>query len=148
MPELNFYDALMRLYRGVSAMQNREIRNNQYTDISVSELTILRFIASQSAPTMSEIAARLQVTQGTLTVAMNRLVKKGYVDRYRMEQDRRIVRTVLTDMGYGALKEEERFRMRLQEQYKQALGEERAKELVSMLRQLDQYLRDQEDMKE
>jgi len=148
MPELNFYDTLMRLYRGVSAMQNREIRNNQYTDISVSELTILRFIASQNAPTMSEIAARLQVTQGTLTVAMNRLVKKGYVDRYRMEQDRRIVRTVLTDMGYGALKEEERFRMQLQEQYKKALGEERARTLVGMLRELDQYLRDQEDMKE
>lgn len=148
MPELNFYDALMRLYRGVSAMQNREIRNNQYTDISVSELTILRFIASQSAPTMSEIAAKLQVTQGTLTVAMNRLVKKGYVERYRMEQDRRIVRTVLTDMGYGALKEEERFRMRLQEQYKKALGEDRAKALVSMLRELDQYLRDQEDLRE
>lgn len=148
MPELNFYDTLMRLYRGVSAMQNREIRNNQYTDISVSELTILRFIASQNAPTMSEIAARLQVTQGTLTVAMNRLVKKGYVDRYRMEQDRRIVRTVLTDMGNGALKEEERFRMQLQEQYKKALGEERARTLVGMLRELDQYLRDQEDMKE
>ena len=148
MPELNFYDALMRLYRGVSAMQNREIRNNQYTDISVSELTIMRFIASQSAPTMSEIAAKLQVTQGTLTVAMNRLVKKGYVDRYRMEQDRRIVRTVLTDMGYGALKEEERFRKRLQQLHKEALGEERAKEFVSMLRELDHYLRDQEDMKE
>ena len=148
MPELNFYDALMRLYRGVSAMQNRDIRNNQYTDISVSELTILRFIASQSAPTMSEIAAKLQVTQGTLTVAMNRPVKKGYVAMYRMEQDRRIVRTVLTDMGHGALKEEERFRMQLQEKYKKALGEDRAKELVGMLRELDQYLRDQEDMKE
>ena len=148
MPELNFYDALMRLYRGVAAMQNREIRGNRYTDISVSELTILRFIASQSAPTMSEIAAQLQVTQGTLTVAMNRLVKKGYVDRYRMEQDRRIVRTVLTDMGYGALKEEERFRTRLQEQYKKALGEERAQELTAMLRELDQYLRDQEDLRE
>ena len=147
MPELNFYDSLMRLYRGISAMQNREIQNNRYTDISVSELTILRFIASQSAPAMSEIAAKLQVTQGTLTVAMNRLVKKGYVDRYRMEQDRRIVRTVLTDKGYGVLKEEERFRMQLQEQYKKALGEVRAKELTDMMRELDQYLRAQEHEK-
>lgn len=145
MPESSFYDLLMRLHQDVTAMQNRGIRSSRYQNISVSELTILRFIASQPAPTMSETAARLHVTQGTLTVAMNRLVKKGYVERYRMEQDRRIVRTVITGAGRGALLEEEAFRNKLQQQYEEALGEEKAGEFSEMLRQLHQYFRNQEE---
>mgnify|MGYP001301250812 CR=1 FL=1 len=39
---------------------------------------------------MSSIARELSVTVGTLTIAMNSLVKKGYVERSRGLEDRRV----------------------------------------------------------
>ena len=42
--------------------------------------------------TSSEVAKELSITVGTLTVAINNLVKKGYVERLRSEDDRRVVK--------------------------------------------------------
>ena len=36
---------------------------------------------------------------GTLTVMVNNLVKKGFVERYKSEKDRRIVEVGLTESG-------------------------------------------------
>ena len=41
--------------------------------------------------TTTEVANTLNVTVGTLTVAVNALVKKGYVERLKDTKDRRIV---------------------------------------------------------
>lgn len=46
--------------------------------------------------TTSEVAKELSITVGTLTTAINKLVKKGYVERIRSEDDRRVVKLGLT----------------------------------------------------
>ena len=51
---------------------------------------------------MSSIARKLNITVGSLTTAMNSLVKKGYVVRERSEEDRRVVLIKLTDKGIKA----------------------------------------------
>ncbi len=48
---------------------------------------------------MSEVAKNLQITVGTLTVAINNLVKKGYVERFRCQSDKRVVLIKLTKKG-------------------------------------------------
>ena len=49
--------------------------------------------------TTSEVAKELSITVGTLTTAINKLVKKGYVERIRSEDDRRVVKLGLTKKG-------------------------------------------------
>jgi DNA-binding MarR family transcriptional regulator len=49
--------------------------------------------------TTTEVARELLVTVGTLTTSINRLVKKGYVERIRSEDDRRVVKLGLTKKG-------------------------------------------------
>ena len=46
--------------------------------------------------TTTEVAKELSITVGTLTIAINRLVKKEYVERIRSEDDRRVVKLGLT----------------------------------------------------
>lgn len=97
---------------------------------------------------MSEIAAMLTITQGTLTVAVNRLVKKEYVQRVRLEQDRRVVYLSLTPLGKAALSEDRMFRIGLQGQFEQVLGNEEASSLLRQLDRLTAYftaLADKED---
>ena len=45
---------------------------------------------------MSAVPSRLQVTVGSLTVAINTLVRKGYVERQRSSQDKRCSHLLLT----------------------------------------------------
>ena len=42
------------------------------------------------------------MTVGTLTIAINHLVKKGYVERSRSEEDRRVVLVSLSEKGEKA----------------------------------------------
>ena len=53
---------------------------------------------------MGEIAHDLRITVGTLTSAINRLIKKGYAERARTEEDRRVVLVSLTEKGKHAYK--------------------------------------------
>lgn len=48
---------------------------------------------------MGEIAHDLRITVGTLTTAITKLIKKGYVERKRIEEDRRVVLVNLTSKG-------------------------------------------------
>ena len=57
---------------------------------------MIEAIEKTDDPTMTNLSKRLRVTIGTLTTAMNRLVEKGYVRRYREPEDKRKVMIALT----------------------------------------------------
>ena len=48
---------------------------------------------------ISDIANDLSFTLPTITVAINKLVKKGYVTKRKSEEDKRMVYVTLTKMG-------------------------------------------------
>ena len=58
---------------------------------------VIEAIGIEAPKNMSSIARELSVTVGTLTIAMNSLVKKGYVERTRGLEDRRVVYISLSE---------------------------------------------------
>jgi DNA-binding MarR family transcriptional regulator len=57
----------------------------------------------ESGPmTMGELSEALAVTHGVATRMVDRLIEKGMVERSRDEEDRRVVRVSVTDLGAGA----------------------------------------------
>ncbi len=54
---------------------------------------------------MSDIANKLGVSMGTPTVTVDRLIKKGYVERDRDEEDRRQVIVKLSEKGNSAFED-------------------------------------------
>ena len=67
-------------------------------------LTLLHFTRSGALP-MAKASARLQVHPTSVTSAVDRLVTQGYVERVRSDEDKRVVRAVLTDAGRDAVEE-------------------------------------------
>ena len=65
---------------------------------------IIEAIGLDREMTMTEVARDLEITVGTLTTAINRLIKKEYVERRRIEEDRRVVLIKLTEKGDEAFK--------------------------------------------
>jgi DNA-binding MarR family transcriptional regulator len=91
---------------------------------------------------MSQVAKVLSVTVGTLTIAINNLVKKGYVDRVRSEKDRRVVYISLSDKGRKAYEHHAKFHREMIHATINGLSTEEANVLVKALENLVGFFRD------
>ena len=105
----------------------------------MNEVHTLEAIDNSEGKTMSEIAKMLRITQGTLTVNINRLTKKGYVYRVQDEKDRRIYRLKLTDKAISVLDTHKVFHEELIERLVSQLEEEEKSLLVDSLSQVNLY---------
>ena len=93
---------------------------------------------------MSAIAKELSVTVGTLTIAMNSLVKKGYVVRERGQEDRRVVYISLSDRGRRAYAHHARFHKEMIDALMEKLDGQEKRVLIQALTKLDQWFRKKE----
>lgn len=78
-------------------------------NLSVAEMHTLVAVGKHDPDTMTNIASKLLINVSTLSIAINKLEKKGYVERIRTEEDRRVVRIKLTNKGRKALEAHEKF---------------------------------------
>ncbi len=67
--------------------------------ISPAGLGVLRVLSAQNGLKSSEVASRGWSTPGTVTTVVDTLVRDGYVERRRDDDDRRVVRLYVTDQG-------------------------------------------------
>lgn len=93
---------LVRLFNNILTYEERALITEEFKDITLNDMHVMEAIGMNQKRNMSAIAATLEVTVGTLTIAMNNLVKKGYVKRTRSAKDRRVVLVSLTDKGEKA----------------------------------------------
>lgn len=79
---------------------------------------------------------------GTLTTAIDKLIKKGYVERFRSDVDRRIVNVKLTNRGKLAYRIHEKFHLDMVKSIMDDFSEEEEDILLSALRKLSRHLKD------
>ena len=83
-------DVLVHLFNEIMELEEQAIITEEYKDITNNDMHIIEAVGL-GGNKMSDIAAKLNITVGSLTTSMNSLVKKGYATRERSEQDRRVV---------------------------------------------------------
>jgi DNA-binding MarR family transcriptional regulator len=67
--------------------------------LSVQDVKAFTVLSDHDSVTMSDYAKAMGVPLSTATHAVERLVNKGVAVRYRIEEDRRVVRVRLSDKG-------------------------------------------------
>ena len=97
-------ELLVMLFNEVLDMEHKALINGSFKEISINDMHIIDAIGIQEARNMSAVAKTMSVTVGTLTTAINNLVKKGYVSRIRSAEDKRVVLLSLTEKGVDAYK--------------------------------------------
>jgi DNA-binding MarR family transcriptional regulator len=102
-------EILVRLFANILDIEEKCLRTGNFFDLSISEMHVIDNIGVNKERTMSDTAKDLKVTSGTLTTAIDNLIKKGYVERRRSVEDRRVVKIKLTDKGMEAFKAHEDF---------------------------------------
>jgi DNA-binding MarR family transcriptional regulator len=95
-------ESLVKLFYEIVRIEEKAIITEEFKDITNNDMHIIEAIGNAQIKNMSNIAKLLSITVGTLTIAMNNLVKKEYVIRERSEKDRRVVLVSLSAKGRQA----------------------------------------------
>nr|WP_305146599.1 nitronate monooxygenase [Anaerovorax odorimutans] len=121
-------------------MEEKAIKESTRRDLSITELHTLVAIGEGKPKTMSQVAAALKINVSTLTAAVNKLVKKGYVDRFRIPEDRRIVKIRLTDEGASAVREHEEFHTAMIREAISQIPEDQVGKFIESIDNINEYL--------
>ena len=138
-------DVLVNLFRDIMELEEQAIITQEYQDITNNDMHVIEAIGVGEPKNMSTIAKLLSVTVVTLTIAMNSLVKKGYVIRERGKEDRRVVYISLSEKGLRAYRHHEEFHRQMIEAVLENLTEDETESLVKALAKLERWFRRTEE---
>ena len=135
-------EVLVKLFRSVNTIEEKAIRTEEYQDVTTNDMHVIEAIGLDTAKNMTSVAKTLEVTTGTLTIAVNSLVKKGYVDRVRSKEDRRVVLVSLSDKGKKAYLHHRKFHEDMIEAVVSEMSEEEQQVLEKALIKLITFFRE------
>jgi len=72
-------DVLVNLFNEILDLEERALITGEYKNISVNDMHIINAVGIREQKNMSTVARELNVTVGTLTIAVNNLVKNQAV---------------------------------------------------------------------
>lgn len=136
-----FNEVLVKLFNDIMHIEEKAIITDEFKDISNNDMHIIEAIGVNEPKNMSSVAKTLSVTVGTLTIAINNLVKKGYVERVRSEKDRRVVFISLSEKGLKAYVHHAAFHQEMIKATIQGLTPEEVNVLVKSLTNLVDFFK-------
>ncbi|MBQ0065972.1 MAG: winged helix-turn-helix transcriptional regulator [Firmicutes bacterium] len=131
-------ELLVGMFNYILYIEEKNLKK-QGVKLSMNEVHLLESIEKASDNTMSHIAKRSMVTQGTLTTNVKSLVKKGYVERYKDEKDGRIVRLKITQPAKEVLRIHDSFHDEMIDKAVEHLNLQEDKLLISSLENILDY---------
>ena len=134
-------ELLVDIFNDILTIEQTALQTGSFSDISVTEIHTIEAIGMYRTRTMSEVSATLGITIGTLSVAINNLVKKDYVERKRTDIDRRVVNIQLTKRGKLAFRIHEKFHSDMIKATIGGLTDEENVILVKSLAQLNDFFK-------
>jgi DNA-binding MarR family transcriptional regulator len=87
------------LRRIIKSLQNYSSKVYSHFGITGPQLWVIKTIYQNGSLPLGELSKRMYLHPSTITAAVDRLEKKGYVLRNRIEKDRRVIRVQLTPKG-------------------------------------------------
>ncbi len=147
---MNDYDSrvnelLIRIFDEILITEQKALQVGNFGELSVVEMHTIEGIGLYDSKTMTETATELSVTTGTLTVAIEKLVRKGYVDRQRDTHDKRIVRIRLTRKGKLAFRLHLKFHTLLVDRIMTPLVKNERNLLIKVLSCVASFIEEQDE---
>jgi DNA-binding MarR family transcriptional regulator len=137
-------DFLVNVFNEILRIEENCLRSGEFRNLSVREMHVIEAVcAVQDQGTnnrASDIAQAQGISAGTLTTAVNYLVKKGCIERRTDPQDKRIVRLYATEKGRRANEVHQRFHQQMVSDVLAALSPEESDILIKGLKSLKTFL--------
>lgn len=135
-------DILVNLVNEIWELEGKAIITEEFKDITNNDMHVIEAIGKGEGNNMSSIARKLNITVGTLTSSVNRLVNKKYVQRCRSEKDRRVVTVKLLEKGIRAYEHHADYHRRMTEAVLSRLTEDEIPVLMKTLAGVSEFFRE------
>lgn len=139
-------ELLVDLFNDILQIEQHSIKNEKLNDISITEVHTIEAIGIHNTKSMSEVAQLLGITVGTLTTAVGHLERKGYVERKKQKEDKRVVLVSLTDKGELVFKLHERFHKNMVHQIISGIDDNQREVLIAGLSRLNKFFKKKYDL--
>lgn len=136
--EINQY--LVKIFNEVLMLEEEALKESTFTDVTIRELHTIEAIGLSGETTSSQVAERLNITLSTVSIAVQNLVKKDYVDRVQSTKDRRVIALKLTKKGKLLYRLHAKFHLQMVERILTDMNEDETQALIKGLRNLDDFL--------
>lgn len=141
-------NTLVNLINEIWELEEKAIITEEFKDLTNNDMHVIEAIGLGDGRNMSSIAKKLKITVGSLTIAMNSLVNKKYVERHRSEEDRRVVFVKLTEKGVRAYHHHEDYHRQMTQAIMDKLDEKELPVLVKTLDVLTEFFTGYSKVKE
>ncbi len=135
-------ELLVGVYRQIEKIEEESLKAVGPSNLSISELHLLEAVGKdrENGRTVSDIAQDQDITLPSVTAAVNKLSKKGYVEKVKAEHDGRVVYVKLTRLGRKVDSGHRRFHQSMVRSLSRDLSDDDKKILVEAMDHLNQFL--------
>lgn len=134
---------LVDVFNEILKTEEQCISSTDFPNLSLREIHILETVCLANERgednRSAAIAAALRVTPGTLTTSVSMLEKKGYLNRTKDPEDKRIVRITATPKGEAAQARHDAFHHEMVDGILSALTDEEAQVFAKSLEKLEVF---------
>ena len=128
---------IIELYDKISSWENSVVKD---TGLTPAQMHTIEVIGHKKDLRMKELADKLGITTGTLTIGVDRLVKSGFVERKPHTSDRRSYFVVLTEKGEEMYADHHRFHEEFTREITADLSDEEMNTLHTLLQRVLQKM--------
>lgn len=130
---------LVNTFNTILKLEESIIHHDNNTPLTISELHLIAAIEDESGSTISQIASRLNITLASVTVAVNKLIKKGFLVKNKNINDGRSVFINLTESGKKMNEYHNMFHDNMIRSISEKLTEDEKAILLILVRKLESY---------
>ncbi len=142
-----FEDSLNELlssaYRSIERLESQMLRTSKSFSLSISEMHLLEAVAAfeeRRGASISEISERLDISLPSVTLGVNKLMRKGYLTKRRSQNDKRVVRVYMTRLGRRAARAHRYFHRTMARSLGKDMSESEKKALLDGISKIEVFL--------
>ena len=124
---------LIELYERLSSWEQDVVKNS---GLSTPQMHTIEIVGHSGSLRMKDLAKKMGVTTGTLTVMIDRLEQQGLLKRTPHETDRRSYLIALTEKGQKLFVEHHQYHLHLTEEITATLSKEEQAQFSTVLEKI------------
>ena len=132
--------SFVKVFNSILSWEEQTFKDMGLEKLSLRELHVIEavyYLMDKDKNKMSEIAAYMSITPGSLTTSVNCLVKKGYLERQSVPDDRRVVKIVPTKLAEQANEMHQRLHLEMVDKVFSSFDEKSINVIIDALYRLD-----------
>lgn len=130
-------------FRSILKIEEKALKSSQNVGLSMSEIHMIEAVgkAGDAGAKLSDIADDLGITLPSVTISINKLASKGYIEKLKHAQDGRVVYAALTEKGRRIEKAHRYFHEQLVNSVTKELSEPEKTDLLKGVIKLNNFFK-------